>query len=218
MLTDKYTVQLHIDRFSKLAEILSGSTQRCIFSFVDLYKKISAPMTALGIIEISEAEKLELTKGLSESARSAGIALSTCAEGIDLEQYGVSHGKCIDGRRYPYMNMRMSAPREDREIRHVRKGALEGRRATSAVRMRPTHRYRSVRHVSRSVPVHFASLRDASRYCYATKTNEALKRNLERRDVLSPMLCDTVGKTDCVTERKTEILRKMVDQMLLFQL
>ena len=39
ILSEKYTVQYHIKYFEKLSQILNGSFNKCVISFVDFYKK-----------------------------------------------------------------------------------------------------------------------------------------------------------------------------------
>ena len=55
LLTKEYTVQRHIETFEKMAKVLSPYIDRCIFSFVEMYKKLESNMPEL--IPLSEQDK-----------------------------------------------------------------------------------------------------------------------------------------------------------------
>ena len=44
LLTDKYTKEYHLKTFENMAKKLSGHIDRCIFSFVEIYKKVKFNM------------------------------------------------------------------------------------------------------------------------------------------------------------------------------
>ena len=37
LITEQYSIQYHIEQFQKMAEALSGYTEQCVISFIDLY-------------------------------------------------------------------------------------------------------------------------------------------------------------------------------------
>ena len=39
----------------------------------------------------------EIAAGLADLAKGSGVALQTCSEAIDLADYGIGHGACLDG-------------------------------------------------------------------------------------------------------------------------
>lgn len=47
LLTETYTIQRHLDTFAHMAETLTPYVDRCIFSFVELYKKLETNMPEL---------------------------------------------------------------------------------------------------------------------------------------------------------------------------
>lgn len=97
LLTDKYSIEFHKRSFEKLCERVSGYTNRIVISYLDDYKKVSRNMKELNIRKISTEQAYQIGKFISEIAQSFGINVESCAEEYDLEQFGINHGKCIDG-------------------------------------------------------------------------------------------------------------------------
>ena len=62
LLTEKYTVQRHMDTFEYMARELTPYVDRCIFSFVEMYKKLETNMPELR--PLCEEDKLRLAEGL----------------------------------------------------------------------------------------------------------------------------------------------------------
>lgn len=92
LLTEKYTIPYHLEKFEMMCEWLHGATTRCILSFFDSYKG--------GCFLEPEREEIEeLAEGLSKIAGKYNLPLYTCAEKIDLSRYGIQHGACIDRDR-----------------------------------------------------------------------------------------------------------------------
>ena len=73
-----------------------------MFSFADIasYRKVSGNLTSHGINyqEWTESEMLDFARQLSELNHrdSWNFRLATCAEKIDLDEYGIAHNRCID--------------------------------------------------------------------------------------------------------------------------
>ena len=59
-MTEKYTKNVHYETFEYIAERLSPYIDRCIFSFVDMYKKLKTNMPE--IILLTDADKNEIAK------------------------------------------------------------------------------------------------------------------------------------------------------------
>lgn len=70
LLTRKYTVERHLETFADMAARLAGSVDRCIFSFVEVYKKLRTNMPEL--VMLREKDMLALAEGMGKSrARTA---------------------------------------------------------------------------------------------------------------------------------------------------
>lgn len=91
LLTPRYTADYHVYYFKELAKWLSGYTQKCVISFVDLYRHLGKQFQPLDTAEI-----YELAGRFSDIAQKYHLTLETCAESFDLSQFGIRHGHCID--------------------------------------------------------------------------------------------------------------------------
>ena len=98
IITDKYSVDYHIEYFEKLARRLAGHTKICTFSFLDIYHNTLKHMAGIDPKLITNDILHIIAASFSEIAKFYGIELRTCAEEIDLESYGISHARCIDDR------------------------------------------------------------------------------------------------------------------------
>ena len=87
-----------LERINRIVKRIKGSTEKLIFSFVDIgaYRKVSSNLSGTSCREFTPAEKTEFVKGLVEINREFGLQLATCAEDIDLSAYGIAHNKCVD--------------------------------------------------------------------------------------------------------------------------
>lgn len=99
LLNEKYTLQYHVESFQLFCDKLSDYTEKCTVSFLDLYQKIQRRISPLGITPLSHGQMEELMGRFSEIANEHGIYIDTCAEEIDLSQFGIGHASCIDTRR-----------------------------------------------------------------------------------------------------------------------
>jgi hypothetical protein len=97
LLNDTYTAAYHIDRFGEIAGKLRGYTRKTVFSFIDFYKRIETAVKRLGVQAVAAEDKNTIAGHFAAIAKSCELLIDTCAEGIDLSQFGISHGCCIDG-------------------------------------------------------------------------------------------------------------------------
>ena len=98
LLNDCYTIKSHLAWFGQSIAALAPYTERCVISFIDLYAKTRKNTQGLNLYELSEDEMHELAAGMSRIAKGSGVTLQTCSEVIGLEEYGIEHGACIDGK------------------------------------------------------------------------------------------------------------------------
>lgn len=96
LLTNKIDVNYHIKYFNELAKRLNGYTNRCVISFVDLYKKTITNTKPININEPSEDEMRYLAESFVQIANMYNIKIVSCSEKIHLEEQGIEHGHCID--------------------------------------------------------------------------------------------------------------------------
>ncbi|MDO5394876.1 MAG: DUF1848 domain-containing protein [Bacteroidales bacterium] len=101
LLTDTISIENLIEKVTSIGDELKGYTEKLVFSFADIagYKKVGRNLTQSGINyhEWDEASMLEFAGLLSEiNLKRWGYKLATCAESIDLSEYGIEHNRCID--------------------------------------------------------------------------------------------------------------------------
>ena len=99
LLSDKYTASWHRERFEYIARELEGATGTCVISFLDMYDKIRRSMIAVGARVPSEDEMRAIARELAGIASVHGMRIESCAEKIDLKEFGIRHGRCIDPER-----------------------------------------------------------------------------------------------------------------------
>lgn len=100
ILTDEIDVKELLQRIKNIGDQLKDYTRKLVFSFADIaiYKKVAINLKKENInyVEFTEETMHQLAKGLQELNKSWNLELATCAERIPLEQYGVTHNKCVD--------------------------------------------------------------------------------------------------------------------------
>lgn len=93
LLTEKYTISRHMETFEQMAKILSPYIDRCIFSFVEMHKKLEANMPEL--IPLTEQDMDNLAQGLGAIAEKYGIYIQTCGTNGDYTRYGIQASGCM---------------------------------------------------------------------------------------------------------------------------
>ncbi|MGI6256351.1 MAG: DUF1848 domain-containing protein [Acutalibacter sp.] len=186
-LSCRYTVEYHIRYFEELARRLSPYTKKCVISFLDLYRKIQRNMAPLELQELTPSLQDTLAGTLAGIAHSYGLEMETCAEDIDLEKYGIHHGRCVDDRLFSRLLGRPLLVGKDRNQRREC-GCVE------------------------SIDIGaYSTCRNGCRYCYANFSATSVAANLEHHDPSSPLLLGHVGPEDKVTSRRMESL--LTDQL-----
>lgn len=97
LFTDRYTIDFHIRSFERLCEKIEGFTERIVISFLDDYKKVSRNMKHINLKKIENEDIYQIAANFSNIAQKHNISIETCAESVDLENFGIKHGRCIDG-------------------------------------------------------------------------------------------------------------------------
>ena len=178
LVSDKYTFDYHVKYFELLAKKLASYTQKCTISFLDMYVKTERNVAGLNIqpwtLELQDA----MAKSLAEIAHSYGLELETCAEGIELEKYGIKHAHCIDGELFAKL---LGCPLKVGKDKNQRKecGCVD------------------------SVDIGaYNTCRNGCRYCYANFNAKMVQNNQQRHNPLSPLLLGELQPDDKVTGRK----------------
>lgn len=98
LLSDSLTVDVLLEKIASIGHELQGATEKLVFSFADIqaYRKVGKNLSGTNCREFSSEEKIEFAKGLRDVNLSLGLEMATCAEDIDLSEYGIKHNKCVD--------------------------------------------------------------------------------------------------------------------------
>lgn len=96
ILNDMLLIDYHKKMFEDLCKKLSGYTNICTISFVDVYSKLNKTVTNNLIREITEQEMIQLAIQFSKIGQKYGIQLRACSEKMDLSSYGIFPASCID--------------------------------------------------------------------------------------------------------------------------
>ena len=99
--TDKISSQALLDKVVKVAGELKNFTQRLITSFADIenYKKVEQNLDEAGIKwkNFAQDDVPVIAKELKQIGEHFGLEVLTCAEKLDLSEFGIEHAKCVDG-------------------------------------------------------------------------------------------------------------------------
>ncbi len=103
LLSNRTTLQWHKEQFDRISTQLGGSFGKCVFSIIDPYRKTTSRIQkeTSDTFELPEdafepAAYLPLVSFMAETAWIKGFSLLSCAEKIDLSEYEIPHGSCID--------------------------------------------------------------------------------------------------------------------------
>lgn len=177
-LNDTYTPEYHIQYFEKIAKELSPYTKKCTISFIDFYRNTSKNVSDLSLHDFPEEAQKDLAKELAAIAHSYGLLIDTCAEGIELQEYGIGHARCIDDR---LLSKLLDCPLDIRKDKSQRLacGCVE------------------------SIDIGaYDTCRNGCKYCYANYSEKTVCSNFAKHIPDSPLLFGEVGPDDKITERK----------------
>lgn len=174
LLTEQYTIALHLETFERMAKEIAPFVDRCIFSFVEMYKKLEVNMPEL--ILLTEEDKNILAEGLGTIAKKCGLYLQTCGTNGDYSNYGIHPSGCMtldmlgkaNGIRF-------------RELKH--KGMRQGCYCME----------------SRDIGAYDTCM-NGCKYCYANKRPEKAFQNYKHHDSDSPLLLGNLKETDTLQE------------------
>lgn len=92
-ITETYSLDFHIRSFARMAEALSGYTEVCVISFIDLYQKTKRNFPQARTVRKEERETLG--KAFVEIGKRCGIRIDTCCEGTELARFGADVSGCM---------------------------------------------------------------------------------------------------------------------------
>ncbi len=182
--SNRYNVQYHLKAFRSIAEALSGYTEKCVISFLDIYPKNKKNMDNLLSYDLSDSELREFAKELSNIAKENHIKIGSCAEKVDLDEYGIIHNSCIDKELIEKIIGCKLKINKDKNQR-IECGCVE------SVEVRT-----------------YNTCKNGCVYCYANYSAKSVESNFQKYDPLSPLLCGHIEKDDRISTRKVVSLKE----------
>lgn len=186
-----YTIDYHLHYFEQLAKRLSPYTKKCTISFLDFYRNTQKNIAGLNIEPFTPEIQERIAENLAAIARSYGLKMDTCAEGIALQKYGIDHARCIDDRLFSrLLNCPLKAGKDKNQ-----------RLECNCIESLDIGAYNTCR--------------NGCKYCYANFSPKTVCRNAGIHDPESPLLIGNVEPTDKITER---IMHSCIDRQIQFNL
>lgn len=174
LLTRDYTIQRHLEPFDRMARVLAPHIDRCVFSFVEMYKKLRFNMPEL--IPLSVEDMDELARGLGSIAATYGMRIQTCGTNGDFSRYGIQSSGCMT---LDILGEANGVAFKNRKHKGMRQGChcIE----------------------SRDIGAYDTCL-NGCKYCYANQTPQKAIENYKLHDPASPLLLGQVCPDDTVTQ------------------
>lgn len=174
LLTDNYTLKRHFETFERMAKTLAPYIDRCIFSFVEMYKKLETNMPEL--MMMSENDMDILAKGLGEIAEKYGIFIQTCGTNGDFSQYEIHSSGC--------MTLDILGEANGIAFKNLKhKGTRQGCHCIE----------------SRDIGAYDTCM-NGCKYCYANKNPHKAFENCKLHDPNSPLLLGNVKPDDTIQQ------------------
>jgi len=100
ILTNKLDTQGLIEKIKRVGDQVAGKTTKLVFSFADIsnYQKVSRNLKNANVnyVEFTNDKMIEIASNIAKLCKQWRIEATTCAESIELAQFGIKHNKCID--------------------------------------------------------------------------------------------------------------------------
>lgn len=182
-ISKEYPLERHIEDFENMASNLSGYTNTCVISFIDLYKKVLRNFPK--VQEVKKDERIELAKEFVRIGNKYDISIKSCAEGTELEAFGVD---CSGGMTVPIFEKAIDCSLKVPKVKGARPecGCLLGCDIGA---------YNTCGHLCR--------------YCYANYDAKTVIDNMKSHDPKSPLLLGRLSKDDVIHNAKQESWKDM---------
>ncbi len=188
-LTEKYSLEFHVQAFEKMAKTLCGYTEQCVISFIDLYEKTKKNFPEARVVSRQEQEWI--AEKFVEIGRRYDMQIYTCLENESLAQFGVDTSGCMTQKVIE------RAIGQNLEIPKSLQAAREG---CHCLLGNDIGMYNTCGH--------------GCLYCYANYDMETVRKNRRLHDPASPLLIGRLREVDVVKDAKQ---KSYVDgQMRLF--
>lgn len=178
ILTDIYTKEYHYKWFEYLAQKLCNYTDKCVISFLDLYKKTERNMKEIKVTPLLKSDMEEIADRLSKIASKYNLILESCSEEIQLDKFAINHGKCIDDKLISKLigcNINVQKDPNQREV-------------CGCVKSIDIGAYNTCKH--------------HCLYCYANFSKETVEKQILEHDINSPLLIGNLTGDEKIINRE----------------
>ena len=173
-ISEKYSLDFHIDKFEKMASELSDYTNDCTISFIDLYQKVLRNFPKAK--EVTTDERLIIGEEFAKIAEKYDIKMKTCVEGTLLDQFGFDSSGCMTTQVIEKaIGKNLKIPKGKYRIREC-----------DCIFGRDIGAYNTCMH--------------GCKYCYANFSTKLVKRNYKVHNPDSPILIGNVNCGDVIKE------------------
>ena len=175
-ISEKYSLEKHIDSFDYILDSLSDYTTEAIISFIDLYEKTKRNFP--NAKEVTQDERLRIGEEFAKIGEKYNIKVKTCVEGTELERFGIDSSGCMTKEVIEKaINKNLNIPKQK-----ARNGECY------CLLNNDIGEYNTCDH--------------GCLYCYANSNKRLVKRNLKLHDPKSPLLIGQIKEDDIIIERK----------------
>lgn len=178
-ITEKYSLDFHIESFEKMAENLCGYVDNCVISFIDLYEKTKKNFPHGK--KVTGEERMIIGKEFINIGKKYGITIRTCCEGTELKQFGADASGCMTKK----------------VIEKAVGGSLIIPKAKSSIRQ-------ECNCLLGSDIGMYNTCNHGCKYCYANYDMETVKNNMKLHNPDSPFLIGGFKEGDTVKDAKQE--------------
>lgn len=184
LLTQQYNIEHHAKYFEEIAKRLSGYTHKCVISFVDLYRNTQANTKDFGLLPLGPNEMIEIAKKLVEIASKHNLIVESCAEKINLEQFGIAHGHCIDCNLFEsLLGYKLNVDKDKNQREEC------GCVASIDIGM-------------------YNTCKNGCKYCYANYSSKTVMKNIGLHNPHSPLISGELLPDDVVKHREVKSCRQ----------
>jgi DNA repair photolyase len=190
LLTNNYTKEHHYKTFDYMAQKISPYIDRCIFSFVEMYKKLKTNMPE--IILLTEQDKIELAKNIGEISKKYNLITQTCATNGDYSKFNILPSGCMtleilgNANNIHFKKLKHKGMRENC-------GCFESRNIGD-----------------------YDTCPNGCKYCYANQNRQIALENFKKHNPNSPLILGNLKESDIIqkSNQKSFLIKDVLQQKL----
>ena len=168
----EWTIDRHIECFKRMASTLSGYTNICVISFIDLYNKVRRNYPEAR--SVSMEDQLQLTEAIVHIGARHNMTIKPCGESKELESVGADCSGCMTISTFETaIGSHLKAPSNP-----------NNRRECTCYITGDIGQYNTCGHLCR--------------YCYANSDAAFVRRNMSAHEPKSPLLIGHLLPNDVI--------------------